>query len=104
MCLFVLLLRFILNNEWNELKIMPIFFLFKQKNRFFFAKQQKLVRKMLSIEFANEIREKIDDTTTSDDPRHYGGQYRVIEDKGTSHVSILGPNGDAISVTTSINS
>lgn len=58
---------------------------------------------MLSTEFANKIREQIDDTATSDDPRHYGGEYRVIEDKGTSHVSILAPNGDAISVTSSIN-
>ncbi|XP_055314832.1 glutathione hydrolase 1 proenzyme-like isoform X2 [Sitodiplosis mosellana] len=63
----------------------------------------ELVHKMLSSEFANQIREKIDDNHTSDDPKHYGGDYKVIEDKGTSHVSILAPNGDAISVTSSID-
>ncbi|XP_055309857.1 glutathione hydrolase 1 proenzyme-like [Sitodiplosis mosellana] len=63
----------------------------------------ELVHKMLSTEFADQIREKIDDTATSEDPKHYGGDFQVIADKGTSHVSILAPNGDAISVTSSIN-
>lgn len=77
---------------------------------FAFRKQQQqqqtqlqLVRKMLSPEFAEQIRAKIDDTATSTDPKHYGGEYQVIADKGTSHLSILGPNGDALSVTSSIN-
>lgn len=58
---------------------------------------------MSSIEFAEQIRKQIDDNTTSDDPEHYGGEYQVVNDKGTSHVSILAPNGDALSITSSIN-
>lgn len=58
---------------------------------------------MLSTEFAEKIREQIVDNTTSDDPKHYGGMYQVVPDKGTSHISILAPNGDALSVTSSIN-
>lgn len=58
---------------------------------------------MLSAEYASEIREQIDDDKTSSDPLHYGGNFSVIADKGTSHVSILAPNGDAISITSSIN-
>lgn len=61
------------------------------------------MQKLLSPEFANQIREKISDNTTSTDPKFYGGNYNVVDDKGTSHMSIIAPNGDAISVTSSIN-
>ncbi|XP_031630492.1 glutathione hydrolase 1 proenzyme-like [Contarinia nasturtii] len=63
----------------------------------------ELARKILSTEFGNEIREQINDNGTSHDPKHYGGEFQVINDKGTSHMSIIAPNGDAISVTSSIN-
>lgn len=58
---------------------------------------------MLSPELAEEMRQKIDDTHTTNDPKYYGGQFEVINDKGTAHISVLAPNGDAISVTSSIN-
>lgn len=58
---------------------------------------------MLSPELAEQIRRKINDSHTTNDPNYYGGQYEVVNDKGTSHISILAPNGDAISVTSSIN-
>lgn len=58
---------------------------------------------MLSPEFAEEIRQKIDDNQTTNDPKHYGGRFDVNNDKGTAHISVLAPNGDAISVTTSVN-
>lgn len=58
---------------------------------------------MLSPELAEEIRRKIDDNHTTNDPKYYGGEFEVINDKGTSHISVLAPNGDAISVTSSIN-
>ncbi|XP_031634710.1 glutathione hydrolase 1 proenzyme-like [Contarinia nasturtii] len=62
-----------------------------------------LIRKMLSPVFGHEIRAKINDFKTYTDPKHYGGNFIII-DEGTSHISILAPNGDAISVTASINS
>lgn len=58
---------------------------------------------MLSPELGEQIRRKINDSHTTNDPNYYGGQYEVINDKGTSHMSIIAPNGDAISVTSSIN-
>lgn len=58
---------------------------------------------MLSPEFGEQIREKIDNNRTSTDPKFYGGMYSLKEDHGTAHMSILAPNGDAISVTSSIN-
>lgn len=58
---------------------------------------------MISPEFANQIRQQINDNGTSTDPKHYGGEFNIVNDKGTSHISIIAPNGDAISVTSSIN-
>lgn len=58
---------------------------------------------LTSSDFAESIREHINDNQTSNDPRHYGAEFDNKADKGTSHISILGPNGDAISVTSSIN-
>lgn len=57
---------------------------------------------MLSPAFGDEIRAKINDNKTYTDPTYYGGDFVSI-DKGTSHMSILASNGDAISVTSSIN-
>lgn len=58
---------------------------------------------MISPNFADEIRQKISDKETSYDPKHYGGEFNIVNDHGTSHISIIAPNGDAISVTSSIN-
>lgn len=62
-----------------------------------------MVVNLTSPEFGDYIREKITDDQTFDDPKHYGAEYQSISDKGTSHTSIIAPNGDAISVTSSIN-
>lgn len=58
---------------------------------------------MLSPEFGDELRAKINDNATSSDQEFYGGKYNLVEDKGTSHMSAIAPNGDAISVTSSVN-
>lgn len=58
---------------------------------------------MTSAEYAESIRKKIDDTKTYQTFEHYGAEFRNKTEYGTSHVSIVGTNGDAISVTTSIN-
>lgn len=57
----------------------------------------------MTHEYAEDVRHRIFDNQTFSDPKHYGGEFNVINDKGTSHISILAPNGDAISVTTSVN-
>ncbi|XP_071051824.1 glutathione hydrolase 1 proenzyme-like isoform X2 [Onthophagus taurus] len=49
------------------------------------------------------IRCRIKDSCTSNDPSNYFGVYEQPEDHGTAHISILAPNGDAISVTSTIN-
>lgn len=58
---------------------------------------------MISPEYPEEIRGKIQDYKTFTDPKHYGAIYENPVDTGTAHVSVIGPNGDAVSLTTTIN-
>lgn len=62
-----------------------------------------LQKNLASLEYANEIRKKIDDKQTHYEPGYYGEHFVSPEDHGTAHISIVAPNGDAISVTGTIN-
>ncbi|XP_078598417.1 glutathione hydrolase 1 proenzyme-like isoform X1 [Branchiostoma floridae x Branchiostoma japonicum] len=62
----------------------------------------ELIRNMTSGDYAESLRQKITDDTTHD-YRYYGPSFVLPEDSGTSHVSVLAPNGDAVSVTSTIN-
>ncbi|KAF2903961.1 hypothetical protein ILUMI_02223 [Ignelater luminosus] len=64
---------------------------------------QKLIDNLTSPAYAAMIRSQISDTTTSNDPRHYGVNMSTSEDHGTAHISVLAPNGDAVSATSTIN-
>lgn len=61
-----------------------------------------LVKTLNSVDYADETRSKIKDDRTSNDPKHYG-VFLVPDDSGTSHVSVLAPDGSAVSVTSTIN-
>ena len=58
---------------------------------------------MTSEELAFETFESISDTSTSNNPLDYGASYYIGDDAGTAHISILAPNGDAVAVTSTIN-
>ena len=45
----------------------------------------------------------ISDTSTNNTYEYYGAEFYMPDDFGTAHLSIIGPNGDAISVTSTIN-
>eukprot|EP00058_Branchiostoma_floridae_P026464 XP_002611955.1 hypothetical protein BRAFLDRAFT_91839 [Branchiostoma floridae] len=62
----------------------------------------ELIRNMTSDDYAESLRRKITDDTTHD-YRYYGPSFVLPEDGGTSHVSVLAPNGDAVSVTSTVN-
>ncbi|XP_055526695.1 glutathione hydrolase 1 proenzyme-like isoform X3 [Wyeomyia smithii] len=62
-----------------------------------------LQQNLTSPRFASYVRSKIVDNQTFSDYVHYGAEYANIEDQGTAHVSILAPNGDAVSATGTIN-
>lgn len=68
-----------------------------------FVDVEGIVAHLLSPEYAQEIRHKIDDTKTFADPANYSAKFLAPDDHGTSHVSIIAANGDAISITSSIN-
>lgn len=63
----------------------------------------QLLEQLTSKEYAEEVRRKINDTTTFDDLAHYGVNWYYVEDHGTAHLSLVAPNGDAVSVTSTIN-
>lgn len=63
----------------------------------------QLLRNLTSREYADSIRLKIKDNSTSTNPKDYGAVTFSTEDHGTAHMSILAQNGDAVSVTSSIN-
>uniref|UniRef100_A0A182RIR1 Gamma-glutamyltransferase n=1 Tax=Anopheles funestus TaxID=62324 RepID=A0A182RIR1_ANOFN len=62
------------------------------------------IRNLTDPQFAKHIREKmISDERTYDDYVHYGAEFADVEDKGTAHICVLAPNGDAVSATSTIN-
>lgn len=62
------------------------------------------MNQLTSEDYANFIRTTIlEDNKTYNDPRHYGINVVNKEDHGTAHISVLAPDGSAVSVTSSIN-
>uniref|UniRef100_T1GPW7 Gamma-glutamyltransferase n=1 Tax=Megaselia scalaris TaxID=36166 RepID=T1GPW7_MEGSC len=60
-------------------------------------------KQMTDPKFADLIRPLIRDDKVFDDLKYYGSKSGGPEDHGTSAMSVLHPNGDAISVTSTIN-
>lgn len=58
---------------------------------------------MIDPDFAARIRKLIEDDVTFENIAHYGANYSNVPDQGTAHISVLAPNGDAVSVTSTIN-
>jgi gamma-glutamyltranspeptidase/glutathione hydrolase/leukotriene-C4 hydrolase len=61
------------------------------------------VANLTSEELALSTYSKINDTYTVNNATFYGGEFWSPRDAGTSHTSVLAPNGDAVSVTSTIN-
>ncbi|KAJ8923080.1 hypothetical protein NQ315_001632 [Exocentrus adspersus] len=64
---------------------------------------QALVANLTSKAYAEDIRSLIYDNQTFQDPLYYGADTATVEDHGTAHISVLAPNGDAVSITSTIN-
>lgn len=62
-----------------------------------------MVKKLTDPQYAMEIRAQILENQTSQNFTYYGAEYANVEDHGTAHISVLAPNGDAVSVTSTVN-
>ncbi|KAJ7945350.1 Gamma-glutamyltranspeptidase [Quillaja saponaria] len=67
-----------------------------------FVNVTKVLSDMLSHKFAKELKKTINDNKTFE-PNHYGGRWNPINDHGTSHLSIIDRDRNAVSMTTTIN-
>ncbi|XP_006621167.1 glutathione hydrolase 1 proenzyme-like isoform X1 [Apis dorsata] len=63
----------------------------------------QVLNNLTSVDYANMIRKKIKINETSNDPTYYGAITVPPDDSGTSHISVLAPDGSAVSVTSTIN-
>jgi gamma-glutamyltranspeptidase/glutathione hydrolase/leukotriene-C4 hydrolase len=62
-----------------------------------------LIKKLLSKDYAKLIKAAVVENKTYNDPKHYGAETTNKEDHGTAHISVLAPDGSAVSVTSTIN-
>lgn len=67
-----------------------------------FVNITRVLADMLSPKFAKVLKKDINDSTTFG-PSHYGGRWNQITDHGTSHVSIIDVERNAISMTSTVN-
>lgn len=67
-----------------------------------FVDVSEVVNDMLSLKFAQVLKAEIFDNMTFS-PSHYGGKWNQIVDHGTSHLSIVDSERNAVSMTTTIN-
>jgi gamma-glutamyltranspeptidase/glutathione hydrolase/leukotriene-C4 hydrolase len=58
---------------------------------------------LTSAEFADHLRHQIDPDMTHDTSYYTSQSVELRDDNGTSHLSVLGPDGDAVSLTTSLS-
>ncbi|XP_034665704.1 scoloptoxin SSD14 [Drosophila subobscura] len=67
------------------------------------ASIQETLEKILSAELVADVRKLIHDDSTSQDNLYYGANFSVESDHGTAHMNVLATNGDAVSITSTIN-
>ncbi|XP_058187026.1 glutathione hydrolase 1-like isoform X4 [Rhododendron vialii] len=68
-----------------------------------FVNVNEVLVDMLSPKFAADLKKTILDNMTFS-PNHYGGRWNLIQDHGTSHISIVDSQRNAVSMTTTVNS
>ena len=66
---------------------------------------KEVIEYIFSKKWIDWVHERFSDTSTKNDTCHYGAnyQYELQDDHGTSHISVLAANGDAVAVTSTIN-
>ncbi|KAK3101856.1 hypothetical protein FSP39_006821, partial [Pinctada imbricata] len=74
----------------------------KLADPFFIPNVSQIIELMRSKEFAEHLRKKIDHKRTHN-ITYYTDSAQEFTEYGTAHVSVLGPEGDAVSVTSTVN-
>lgn len=69
---------------------------------FFFLSMKQLIKNMTDPAYGESTRALINDSTTYGTD-YYNPQFYNTMDSGTAHLSVVGPNGDAVSITSTIN-
>ncbi|KAL7743538.1 hypothetical protein ACLKA6_013344 [Drosophila palustris] len=64
---------------------------------------KKQLDRILGTELVKSVKDLIKDDSTSQDYLHYGANFTVEPDHGTAHMNVLASNGDAISITSTVN-
>ncbi|XP_067653668.1 glutathione hydrolase 1 proenzyme-like [Haliotis asinina] len=67
-----------------------------------FENVAELMRNMTSREFGDATRARIDDAATHD-ATYYGATFSSQPDQGTSHISVVDAEGNAVAITSTIN-
>jgi len=68
-----------------------------------FVDISELLTQLTSKDYAEAVSKNISDYITWQDAAHYGAEVIAPDDHGTAQISVLAPNGDAVSVTSTIN-
>ncbi|XP_074116138.1 scoloptoxin SSD14-like isoform X1 [Cotesia typhae] len=68
-----------------------------------FHDMTELANNLTSRDYAREIKARINDSRTWNDAAHYEGGTRLLEDHGTAQISVVSPDGDAVSITSTLN-
>ena len=63
----------------------------------------EVVGNLTSFDWAYEKYNMINDSYTVNDPLFYGANFYEPNDHGTSHISVVAPNGDAVAATSTVN-
>lgn len=64
---------------------------------------QAIFEDMTNPAYASELLPLIDDEKTVNDMSFYGAKFHAVEDHGTAAMSVLHPNGNAVTITSTIN-
>ena len=63
----------------------------------------QVVTNMTNSDFTEALRKEIFDNRTFTNYTYYGDFYSSVNSGGTSHMSVISPDGDAVAATTTIN-
>uniref|UniRef100_A0A2H8TL05 Gamma-glutamyltranspeptidase 1 n=1 Tax=Melanaphis sacchari TaxID=742174 RepID=A0A2H8TL05_9HEMI len=68
-----------------------------------FVDTSEILEKVTSDTYINSIQKNMSDQCTSTDPKFYGAHFSWLEDHGTENIAVLDSSGNAVAITSTIN-